>query len=114
MRNLRFVFLFLFMVFPVDSALAQRGEYGSGGHMWPGMMGSWGMGWPGMIFMMLFWILVIVALILLIKWLMISTRGKRENPSAASGPLDILKERYARGEIDKTEFDAKRRDLLDS
>ena len=109
----RFVFLLLLMLFPVDYALAQWGEYGSG-HMWPGMMGSWGMGWPGMIFMMLFWGLIIVALIFLIKWLIFSTRERKENPYGTSRPLDILKERYARGEIDKTEFEEKRRDLLDS
>ena len=109
----RFIFPFLLILFPMDKAMAQSGEYG-GWHMWPGMMGTWGMGGFGLVFMIVFWGLVIVALVFLIKWLILSTRDRRENPYGTSRPLDILKERYARGEIDKAEFEEKKRDLLDS
>ncbi|RJQ62950.1 MAG: SHOCT domain-containing protein [Desulfobacteraceae bacterium] len=84
--------------------------------MGPGMMDGWGMGGVGMIFMMIFWVLVIVGLVLLIKWLFDATRGEKfrsgGSPSG-SRALDILKERYARGEIDKAEFESRRRDLMD-
>jgi putative membrane protein len=79
--------------------------------MSPGMMGEWGMGWFGMIFMMAFWILVIVGLIVLIRWLIHATEGGRNVSHGRARAIDILKERYARGEIDKTEFEEKKRDL---
>jgi len=82
-----------------------------GWHMGPGMMGEYGMGWFGTIFMMIFWILVIVGLIFLIKWLIQATKGGASPVQSGSRALDILKERYARGEINKEEFEQKKRDL---
>jgi len=63
-----------------------------------------------MIGMVLFWILLIVALVLLTKMLWKSGSGGLER-SQEKKPLDILKERYARGEIEKEEFDQKKHDL---
>ena len=83
-----------------------RGTWGM--HM---MWGSWGI---GMIFMMfLFWAVLIVALVLFIRWLI--TAGGRGH-QAVTGPgaesaLDILKKRYARGEISKAEFQDMRQDF---
>ncbi len=92
-------------------ALAQPGGYGGWG-MGPGMMGGWGMGWFGGIFMMIFWILILVGLVFLIKWLVQSTsRTKPDAGGGSSRALDILKERYARSEIDKAEFETKKADL---
>jgi putative membrane protein len=54
-----------------------------------------------------------VGLIFLIKWLIHSTRGESGRYlSNSSRALDILKERYARGEINKQEFEEKKKDLL--
>jgi putative membrane protein len=79
--------------------------------MGPGMMGwGYGMGWFGMIFMAAFWIAVIIAIILLIRWL-VSGGGGRGRPHEDSA-LEILKKRYARGEIGKEEFEGKKRDLM--
>jgi putative membrane protein len=84
-------------------------------HPWGGMMG--GMGWVGMIFQVLFWIVILVLLGVLIKWLLQGPSSGQQvqgNAPASSGSraLEILKERYARGEIDKEEFDQKKRDLI--
>lgn len=69
---------------------------------------GWGMGF-GMIGMVLFWILVVLAIVLLVKWISASASGS--SPPPAKSALDILKERYARGEIDQPEFEEKRRAL---
>jgi putative membrane protein len=74
--------------------------------MGPGMMGGWGMGW----IMLLFWILVLVGLILIIKWLLQMTGGDKKL-SGSGRAIDILKERYARGEIDKAEYQAIKKEL---
>lgn len=80
--------------------------------MW-GHMGDWsGWGWGGMgigmIGMSLFWILLIVAIVALVKggW-----GGAALSARRPEEPLDILKQRYARGEIEREEFEQKRRDL---
>ena len=66
----------------------------------------------GMLFgggMWVFWILVIAAVIFGIK-VAISGNEKKEN-HAEDSPLEILKKRYARGEIDEEEFSSRRKDL---
>jgi putative membrane protein len=51
---------------------------------------------------------MVIGLIFLIRWLVGMTKGARGEESA----LDILKKRYARGEIDKEEFKQKKKNLL--
>lgn len=90
--------------------LAWAQGYGHGS----GMLGGWGWGadWSvGMIGMLLWWVLIILAITILVRWL-ISGAAHRGHPDARDRSLDILKERYARGEIDKKEFEDKKRDLL--
>lgn len=80
--------------------------------MYPGMM--WGGGFDG-VGMFLFW----VVFILFIVWLVRAATGHR---MMMGGPgmhmmhgnqaLDILKERYAKGEINQEEFEAKKKDLM--
>lgn len=81
--------------------------------MGPGMMGwGYGMGWIGMIFMAAFWIAVIVGIVFLIRWLMVSTGSAGIGGKADESALEILKKRYARGEIKKEEFEEKKKDLI--
>ncbi len=69
---------------------------------------SWGHGF-GWVFMILFWLAIILAVAALLKWLVgASSRASAPRERTA---LDILKERYARGEIDRDEYERKRRDL---
>lgn len=60
--------------------------------------------------MLLFWGLIIVVVVALARGLG-SRSGGTEPRLREKTPLDILGERYARGEIDKAEYEEKRRDL---
>ena len=66
------------------------------------MMGYGAGAWGNWIFMILFWILVILGVIALIKWLAGNTFGERHNSA-----VEILQERFAKGEINQAEFAAK-------
>ena len=56
----------------------------------------------------IFWILILVGLVLLIKYLWEGAGAKGAQESA----LEILKKRYAKGEINKEEFEEKKKDLI--
>jgi putative membrane protein len=123
MKPLKILFIYITAFVPFLSilltgttALAQPGGYGGyGGYggwgMGSGMMGGYGMGWLGSILMIAFWILILVGLVFLIKWLIQSTGRDKTTGSGGNRSLEILKERYARGEIDKEEFETKKKDL---
>ena len=96
----------LLMEFIPAPAMAQERPWDWGPGMHPGWW-MWGAGGAVMMLMMLvFWGLVIAGLILGIRWL--ARQGRDERADRA---FDIQRERYARGEINKEEFDARRRDL---
>lgn len=62
--------------------------------------------------MVAFWIAVIAGIVLLIRWLILSTKPTSQHGLREDSALDILKKRYARGEIDKEEFEQRKKDLL--
>ena len=66
---------------------------------------AWGLG--TMLMMLVFWGLVVVGIMFAIRWAVEIGRA-RATPDRA---LTILRERYARGEIERDEFEAKKRDL---
>lgn len=95
-----------------DSAIAQQpgSQYG------PGMM--WDGWWFGMmmgpLMMIVFIAAVVVLVVVAIRWLSGGSHRAHElHPPTGKTPLDILKERFARGEIDKEEFEERRRLLKD-
>lgn len=79
-----------------------------------------GMGLTGGIIMTVFWVALLVAVIVLVAWLV---RQVQDGNAAATGiaagtgltqtPLDILKARYARGEIDREDYEERRKVLED-
>ena len=76
-----------------------------GNGMMDGGMGIW------MLLNAVFWVLVIGGIILLVVWTVQKTTGGRAGRSQESA-LEILKKRYARGEITKEEYEEKKRDML--
>lgn len=78
------------------------------GMMGPGMMGGY-----GSMFLVPIIIIVVIGLII---WAVVAATQKSGGSNDATSfkaetPLDILKRRYAQGEIDKEEYEAKKRDL---
>ncbi|MCK5577298.1 MAG: SHOCT domain-containing protein [Dehalococcoidales bacterium] len=75
---------------------------------WSDGMG-WGLGLVMVVFMVLFWGTIIALVVWGIKKL--TERGGSETGARGKSPLDIARERYARGEITKEEFDRIKQDL---
>lgn len=70
--------------------------YGMDGH-------GWSMGWG--------WIVGLVVLVAIV-WIIVKTVGQtKTGQGSQKSALDMLKERYAKGEIDKQEFDERKKDL---
>lgn len=70
-----------------------------------------GGGLTGLIIMFLFWLILLAVAAYIIGKLFWRPEEKSEEKRAANAALDILRERYARGEIDKEEFDRRKQDL---
>jgi putative membrane protein len=72
--------------------------------MMNGINHSLGMGW--------IWIIGLIVLVIVI-WVIVRTLSQKSNRNQPDNktPLDILKERYARGEISKQEFEEKKKGI---
>ena len=103
--------IYLFVVLALVPFLTMcSGPYGP-------MMGGWdragnygcsfGFGYGGM-FM---WILVLIVLAVAIYFIVKNVRSKNVTEQATESPIDILKKRYAKGEITKEDFDRMKNEL---
>jgi putative membrane protein len=89
------------------------------GAIWGRPDGEWGMMWPGMMIgfgwmwlMPIFWVVLLGLIIWAIVAAVRSYEGsKRSDSSKPDSALETLKQRYARGEISKEEYEEKRKDL---
>jgi len=61
-------------------------------------------------FMWIVLVVIVIAVILLAKGYL--SPAKKEGELAGESVLDVLKKRYARGEISKEEFEEKKRDVI--
>lgn len=68
------------------------------------MWGAWGIGM--MLIMLLFWGAVIVGIVLAIRWLLRQGREPRSDSA-----LEILRQRYARGDLTKDDFDRMKKEI---
>ncbi len=76
--------------------------------MWPyGYGGGWGWMATGWITMLLFWVLIIAGAVVAVRWM--NARGATGQPPET--PLEILRRRYASGELTKEQFESMKRDV---
>ncbi|WP_198116883.1 SHOCT domain-containing protein [Massilia rhizosphaerae] len=70
--------------------------------------GWWGMG-VGSVLMLLFWAFVILGIVGVIRWFL--SQNGPDRGTRGKTPLEIVQERFARGEIGKEEYEQMKRDL---
>lgn len=99
--------IFVFMMVGLLVSCGGIGCYGAQGPggWWPMM--HYGFGYGGM-FM---WIIFLIVIGLLVYFFMQAQKTKGQTPTQGESHLDILKKRYAKGEINKEDFDRMKRDL---
>ncbi|MCB2147329.1 MAG: SHOCT domain-containing protein [Deltaproteobacteria bacterium] len=102
--RLKRIFFLLMMLASFTLIACAQGPYGSQMGNWGHMMG-YGYGGGFM------WIIVLALVGVIIYFLLQASKSKSPDGSVMETPLEILKKRYAKGEIDKEEFDRKKEDL---
>ncbi len=96
------------IVVPIVFGAVSGWQDGGWGMMGSGMMGGFSWWWFMPIFFILFWGLVILGIVALVRNLS-GSRGA--DSSRVDSALEVLKKRYARGEIGKEEYEEKKKDL---
>jgi putative membrane protein len=74
------------------------------------MMYGYGFSWIGDMIMMIFWVLILVAIVLGALYFARNV-GQPTTVSRVESPLDILNRRYASGEINKEQFEEMKQTL---
>ena len=97
----------LIMITVLLVSCAREGYYGPQGHGGWGSMMHYGFGYGGM-FM---WIIFLIVIGLLIYFIVQAQKTKGQTPTQHESPLDVLKRRYAKGEIAKEEYERMKKDL---
>jgi putative membrane protein len=94
-----------------STVLAWAQPYGG-----PGMMGGWGGGWGSSLgpFGPILMVLSIAVIVVASVWFLrrFAPIGPHRMASPRSSGLDVLEQRYARGEINRDEFLQKKADLV--
>ncbi|MDD2753807.1 MAG: SHOCT domain-containing protein [Candidatus Portnoybacteria bacterium] len=74
-------------------------------------MTGFGYGGFGMVLAVIWWVIIIALIILLARWLLGDSRHRKIWRPGEKNAIEILEERYAKGEIDKEEFETKKKNL---
>lgn len=99
--------IFVLMMAGLLVSCGGMGCYDSQGAGGWGPMMHYGFGYGGM-FM---WIIFLIVIGLLVYFFVQAQKTKGQTPAQGESHLDILKKRYAKGEINKEDFDRMKRDL---
>jgi putative membrane protein len=103
----KYLGLSLVMIAGLLMSCARECDFGTQGPRGWGLMMHYGFGYGGM-FM---WIIFLIVIGLLIYFIVQAQKTKGHMPTQNESPMDILKKRYAKGEINKEDFDRMKRDL---
>ena len=102
------IILGVIIVLPLVFGAISGWRVGDWGMMWPGMMTGFGWMWLMPILWVVFLGLIIWAIVAAVRS---RDESKRSDSSKADSALEMLKKRYARGEISKEEYEEKKKDL---
>ena len=103
----KYLELALMMITGLLVSCAREGYYGPQGPGGWGPMMHYGFGYGGM-FM---WIIFLIVIGFLIFFIVQAQKTKGQTPTQNESPLDILKRRYAKGEIATEEYERMKKDL---
>ena len=104
---IKYLELSLMMIAGLLVSCTGGGYYGSQGPGGWGPMMYYGFGYGGMFI----WIIFLIVIGFLIYFIIKAQKTKSQTPTQNESPLDILKRRYAKGEIAKEEYERMKKDL---
>ena len=103
-------------ILPMTAWAQQLPDPGAPNYVYGQPMMGWGGGWGGMAFGP-FYMIIVLALVIALAVVLARWIGEPRSGTGSSGTrrpaIDILRDRFARGEIDREEFEDRRRTLED-